>query len=322
MLPISKFQSRSATFKPSPLGQYVASNFCGSDYEAVTDGTVFETQFGGIQFGSAGVFMHRGKGWFCGHRRMHHIHADHIDGYLLSVPISGIMELRQAAKQVRLSPGSFVISSTAKPLAESIQSSHPSHDFEAYQVIVSGSVLRKHIPSIDSLCHVPIEIESGAGRVMSSLFSLALQEGQAMSELQALSFGDMLVEAIANTARDQHLLTKHPLHALSARARIREKAKYFIASNLSNPALSPSLVAEHCNISERYLHAAFADASITLGNFIKETRLDQCRVSLKDTGLGHRSVMDIAGSWGFKNAAHFSRAYKDRFGITAKESRY
>ena len=37
--------------------------------------------------------------------------------------------------------------------------------------------------------------------------------------------------------------------------------------------------------------------------------------------LHHRSVSDIAFSWGFNDAAHFSRAFKERFRVTPKEFR-
>jgi AraC-like DNA-binding protein len=323
MLPISKYQSRNANFKLSPLAQYTASNFCASDYEAVTDGGLYETYFGGIRFGSAGVFMHKGRGRFSGHRRIHHIRDDHVDDYLISLPVNGTSELQQMGARLQIHSGNFVISSTAKPLSESIQSLRPDDEFAAYQVIVSGSLLRTLVPAIDAYCHIPIKVESGAGEIMVSLFSLALSEGAALSESQSRSFGDMLIGAIVNTTRDiPELARQITEHSCSPYARIRDKASHFIVCNLSNPALSPTLVAQHCNISERYLYAAFAETSTKPGQFIKETRLDRCRTSLKCSELMGHSVQEIALSWGFKDAAYFSRTYKEQFGKTPKEDRY
>ncbi|MDH4393235.1 MAG: helix-turn-helix domain-containing protein [Aquabacterium sp.] len=43
-------------------------------------------------------------------------------------------------------------------------------------------------------------------------------------------------------------------------------------------------------------------------------RLDACRRDLADVRLAERSVSALAFSWGFNDAAHFSRSFREQFG--------
>jgi len=49
--------------------------------------------------------------------------------------------------------------------------------------------------------------------------------------------------------------------------------------------------------------------------------LDAARRDLCDPGLAASSVSRIAFSWGFNDAAHFSRAFRARFGCSPRELR-
>ena len=56
--------------------------------------------------------------------------------------------------------------------------------------------------------------------------------------------------------------------------------------------------------------------SETLMRQIWEDRLRHCREDLVSTELRRRSISEIAYSWGFRDAAHFSRMFRHRFGET------
>jgi len=50
-------------------------------------------------------------------------------------------------------------------------------------------------------------------------------------------------------------------------------------------------------------------------------RLDATRRDLCDPALAARSISEIAFAWGFNDAAHFSRAFRARFGRSPRELR-
>jgi len=89
---------------------------------------------------------------------------------------------------------------------------------------------------------------------------------------------------------------------------------------LGDPNLSVESIAAAMHCSSRYLHKVFAGEE-SLSRHIWKWRLARCREALEDPGLDHRSVTDIAFSWGFNNASHFSRTFRERFGVTPSEYR-
>jgi AraC-like DNA-binding protein len=60
---------------------------------------------------------------------------------------------------------------------------------------------------------------------------------------------------------------------------------------------------------------------MSVSELIWSRRLDQARRDLADPLRSHISVTAIAYDVGFKDSAHFSRAFKNRFGLTPGECR-
>jgi transcriptional regulator GlxA family with amidase domain len=55
--------------------------------------------------------------------------------------------------------------------------------------------------------------------------------------------------------------------------------------------------------------------------WIWQERLEACRRSLVDPRLATNTVGEIAYSWGFKDAAHFSRRFRQAYGIAPRDYR-
>ena len=93
------------------------------------------------------------------------------------------------------------------------------------------------------------------------------------------------------------------------------RVENFIAEHLAEPTLRPAPIAAAAGISVRHLHRLFARKGRTVGDWIRERRLEQCRNDLSDARLRDRTITDIAFHWGFSESAHFSRSFKELFGI-------
>src|SRR5207245_7988642 len=61
------------------------------------------------------------------------------------------------------------------------------------------------------------------------------------------------------------------------------------------------------------LHDALPICSVA--DWIRERRLRQCHSDLSDPHLRRKSITEIAFFWGFNDSAHFSRSFKEKFGI-------
>ena len=100
-----------------------------------------------------------------------------------------------------------------------------------------------------------------------------------------------------------------------------QEACLFIRRNLTNPNLNPAAVAAHVNTSSRNLARTFARAGTTIERMVWRERLTAARRDLLDPRLLDRSITDIAFSWGFNDAAHFSRSFSKTYGVAPSEFR-
>jgi AraC-like DNA-binding protein len=99
------------------------------------------------------------------------------------------------------------------------------------------------------------------------------------------------------------------------------RIRAFIDARLADPELSPALIAAGCGISLRRLHRAFADTQWSVCSWMRHRRLEQCRRDLLDP-LQHRlSITQIAFRWGFNDAAHFSRSFREVYHQSPRDLR-
>ncbi|MFD5367915.1 helix-turn-helix domain-containing protein [Streptomyces sp. NPDC127103] len=91
--------------------------------------------------------------------------------------------------------------------------------------------------------------------------------------------------------------------------------------HLGDPDLSPERIAHHHGISVRYLHRLFEGEGITVGRLIRQRRLEECGRELARRGRMAPTVSAVAQRWGFVSPAHFSRAFRDAYGVSPREWR-
>lgn len=96
-------------------------------------------------------------------------------------------------------------------------------------------------------------------------------------------------------------------------------AEAAIRDNLSVGKLSPDFLAEKLGISRATLYRVFAPHGGIM-RYVQERRLIAVQAALSDP-LETRKLSRIALDLGFNSEAHFSRAYRQRFGRTASEYR-
>lgn len=95
----------------------------------------------------------------------------------------------------------------------------------------------------------------------------------------------------------------------------------FIRQNLADSALNTATVAMHVGLSPRSLARLFALRGMTVERTIWSERLAAARDDLIDPGLRHASITDIAFSWAFNDAAHFSRSFAKAYGMAPRQFR-
>lgn len=89
----------------------------------------------------------------------------------------------------------------------------------------------------------------------------------------------------------------------------------YIEAHLPETDLGPVKIASAMGISVRHVHRIFSSRGCTIADWIRERRLRQCHSDLSDPRLTQKSITDIAFFWGFNDSAHFSRSFKQLYGI-------
>jgi AraC family transcriptional regulator, positive regulator of tynA and feaB len=102
---------------------------------------------------------------------------------------------------------------------------------------------------------------------------------------------------------------------------ILARIETFIEGHLAESTLGPVEVAAAVGISVRHAHRLFAKKGCTIGDWIRQRRLERCRADLSAPRLRERTITDIAFGWGFSESAHFSRSFKQQFGICPRTFR-
>ena len=94
-----------------------------------------------------------------------------------------------------------------------------------------------------------------------------------------------------------------------------------IERRLDEPDLTPARVAQTEGISERYLQKIFEGTGDSFSHYLRERRLQRIASDLANPAEASRPVSEIAYRCGFNDAAHFSRAFRERFGMSPRDFR-
>ena len=105
----------------------------------------------------------------------------------------------------------------------------------------------------------------------------------------------------------------------SAPARWLQVQRY-IRANITNPRLSPTSIADALYISRSTLYASVPADTNGIAAEIHRQRLSRARSMLRDP-TNTQPIAEIAASVGLPNAARFSRAFRDHYGLTPRQLR-
>jgi AraC-like DNA-binding protein len=97
------------------------------------------------------------------------------------------------------------------------------------------------------------------------------------------------------------------------------EVRRWVEARLHDPRITPQEIAGAHAISVRTLHTLFAPTGESVGGFVRRRRLERARAELLTRP--DVAVTDVAFRWGFRNAAHFSRAFRSAFAESPSELR-
>ncbi|MEE4210414.1 MAG: helix-turn-helix domain-containing protein [Parvularcula sp.] len=228
------------------------------------------------------------------------------DHFLLSLQIRGTGSLRQDGRSTILKPGDFAVYDVTRPYNLMFD-----NEFEQVVMQIPREQLSSRLLDIDQLTAVGVSGRDGAGRLASTLIAQTASQldnldTESLQQAQACVL-DLTANALASSKGKRSEIVSE-----SQELTIR-RILHHIENSLGDPSLTCERVAAENGISERYLRKLFQNKGHSVSEWIWMRRLECAKADLVNPRFSHRSVSSIAYEWGFKDTAHFSRAFRNRF---------
>ena len=155
----------------------------------------------------------------------------------------------------------------------------------------------------------------GLGRIAAEFCSMLAAEASRLDAAMRRQLGEQLVDLLAAAlmAPDGDMPM---LDGSVQKARLRS-VQQWIESHIGDPDLSLERVAAANGMSLRYLHQIFRHCDMSVSEWIWGRRLQLCYDRIAK-GEGP-SITSIAFNHGFNSSAHFSTAFRRKYGISPRE---
>ncbi|WP_223395200.1 helix-turn-helix domain-containing protein [Caulobacter segnis] len=234
--------------------------------------------------------------------------------YLLMLQVRGEAEVSHYGKVSTLAEGDFVLCDSAAPIKIRFLD-----DVETLFLKVEASVLKEHLPSPECFCGRALRTSEG---LTATATAMALNLFGHLEAGLSLNYRDRVARHLLDIVATAYALA---FDAPSSRSSVVSgrcaTVKLFIEQHLRDPELTPCSVAAGTKLSTRYLRMIFASENETVSAYILRRRLEQCARQIADPAWRGHSMTEIAFGWGFNSAPHFTRTFRDRFGLPPREYR-
>lgn len=243
-----------------------------------------------------------------------HIARSSDDCFLVGIQARGRGVVRQDGRDALLSVGDFVLYDSTRPYELLFDDA-----FEQIVLKLPGERLRSELRDTHTLTATTVSGREGAGHLLLGMIRTLHEDIDALQPASALAVANgvlnILVAGLQTlpAARSPGLSNLTAFHLARIKRRIDER--------LDDPALSVGTLAAGLGLSVSQIHRVFKSEPVTPAQYIWERRLEACSRDLLDPRAAGRTVGEIAYGRGFSDAAHFSRAFRDRFGCSPRDWR-
>lgn len=244
-----------------------------------------------------------------------HIARSRTQQYFLHLQLLGRLSVSQDGRECVLDPGDMVMCDSASPYA--LDYAEPC---STLVLSIGAAELKKRLPAPAEMLGVKLAGDKGLMATTSLMMRSLWEQGRAglIPEEATANISENLLDMFATSCVTGGVgLIADSAVAVGRRLHIRR----YIEANLRDPELSARSIAAAFGISPRYLHLMFAAEEETVSNYLLRRRLEETARQLVDPAWTRRTITELAFGWGFNNATHFARVFKERFGCSPRDYR-
>ncbi len=246
-------------------------------------------------------------------RTKSHIVHDSRRLYNFLLQAEGASTFFHCGKESRLSAGDFVLCDTGLP-----------HYFQTegqsttVMVRVPGQTLRTYLPTPEQFCGEHLGSATGMTGTVAAMVRELTNGDRELGPIFEERVARYLLEMISMS----YTMGMDGAQSASAIAWQRRKdVLQYIEDHLRDPELSPASISEGLRLSPRYLRTIFSSGGEKMSAYILRRRLEECARQMGNQAWLAHTLTEIAFSWGFNSAAHFTRTFNERYGMAPREYR-
>jgi AraC-like DNA-binding protein len=232
--------------------------------------------------------------------------------YIVITQLKGTRQYCQRGSIALLAPGDTTLIDAGQPWT-----SECAGDCARLYLRLPGWVIQDHLQRTSLPVLPRIRGKQGLGATLFHLATSLYEQADALT----IEEGAFAIEAYLKILAGCLSGPGASSTKLDSCAQLRPRVEHYIETHLADHALSPGIIAAKAGISVRHLHRLFAAKGWTVQEWIRERRLEHCRGDMADLRLSDLTVTDIAFRWGFVDSAHFSRCFRNEFGISPRQFR-
>ena len=236
------------------------------------------------------------------------------DAYLMVMLLSGDYLMQQNGRDVLLQSGDMTLYDATRPHRVHCQG----ESTEVIYLSIPRTVFRDRVSGIDNCTALRIPGTQGIGYIAANFLRSSVTHAD---QLQPHEFSSLAEHALDFLALAVTSVRPGNFSLSRSRSVSLNMIKTFIEQNLRDTELDTDLIVHHAGLSARYINTLFEDEGTSLMRYVWKRRLENCRKELQNPLYAGHRLSDIAFRWGFNDAAHFSRAFKQQFGCSPREFR-
>lgn len=245
------------------------------------------------------------------HHVMHNPSTAAAAAIAITLQMTGTGVIEQYGRTARLIAGTWSICSSSEPYI--LSSPSASHRLV---VLIPATRIERGI-DVRAIAARAFTGTSGVSRLAFGAASWLIDEFNSLTMVRADDLAESLARLMSLAIYER--TRQQPLEP--GQRTLADRIRDYVAQHLHDPDLSLDTIARDLNASKRSLHRAVSELDGSIHNLIWHARLERCHEDLRDPAKSQQSIANIAQSWGFKNSTHFSRAFRTRFGMSAREAR-
>ncbi|MFJ9349464.1 helix-turn-helix domain-containing protein [Streptomyces sp. NPDC101237] len=233
------------------------------------------------------------------------------DGHQIFVAVqsSGRAHVEQDGRSTEMRTGDIGFFETVRPF----RTTFPER-FRLRIFAVPRLLLRLPEADLRRLTGRAVRPGDGLPALLAPLLERLADTSESYATPTAERLAGSVIDLMAATAAE--LLGEDPGEPPGADGILLRRVRTYIRWHLSDPDLTPSVIAAAHGISVRALHRLFQAEDTTVCRWIRAQRLHECRRDLAAGPSGTADLAQVARRWGFTGSAGFGKAFRQAFGLS------